>query len=117
MASPDESNVIVTDVLRWLLAALEQQRAGNVTPGGGKPGRLGTLRGRAAWQWTTAPLGLYSLKLSVLCRWGGEDEAGRDRCTGPGRMPLAVPGTRCASTGELGTPQNPHRYSQEEESG
>ena len=83
----------------------------------GKPGRLGILRDRAAWLWTTVPVGLYSLKLSVLCRWGREDEAGRDRCTGPGRMPLAVPRTRCVSTGELGTPQNPRRYSQEEESG
>lgn len=66
---------------------------------------------------TCVLLGSYSLKLSVLPRWGWEDKAGRDRCTGVGRMPLAVLRTTCASTGELGTPQNPPRYPQEEESG
>lgn len=50
--------------------------------------------------------------LALQSRLGREDKTGRDRCTGQGRMPLDVPGT-CTSTGELGTPQNPPRYTQE----
>lgn len=66
---------------------------------------------------TRIPLGLVSSKLPVLSRWSWQDKAGRDRCTVLGRMPLTVPRTMCASTGELGTPQNAPRYAQEEESG
>lgn len=88
-----------------------------MTPGGEAGQAGGSERQSSPSCGTTVPLGLYSLKLSVLCRWGGEDKAGRDRCTGLGRMPSAVPRTTCASTGELGTPQNPPRYTQEEESG
>lgn len=83
----------------------------------GKRDRLEALRGTAILPgkpgspWTCAP------PSSILPRRAGEDEAGRDRCTVLGRMPLAVARTTCASTGELGTPQNPPRYTQEEESG
>lgn len=100
-----------------LLAALEQQRAGNVAPGGevGQAGGSGKQSNPDCG--TRVPLGLYSFKLPILSRWSREDKAGRDRCTGLGRMPLAVPRTTCASTGELGTPQNPPRYAQEEQSG
>lgn len=52
---------------------------------------------------------------ATLVEWR-EDKAGRDRCTGLGKMLLLVH-RPCASTGELGTPQHPPRYTQEEESG
>lgn len=100
-----------------LLAALEQRRAGNVAPGGEVGQAGGSDKHSSPDCGTRVPLGLYSVKLSIFSRWGGEDKAGRDRCVGLGRMPLAVPRTTCASTGELGTPQNPRRYTQEEESG
>lgn len=88
-----------------------------MAPGGEAEQAGGSGRQSSPGCGTTFPGSLYSLKLSVLCRWGGEDKPGKDKCTRLGRMPLAVPRTTCASPGELGTPQNPPRYIQEEESG
>lgn len=103
--------------LGLFLAAPEQQRAGNATPEGGGGQAGGSERQSRPDCATRSPLGLGSSKLPALSRWSWEDKAGRDRCTGLGRMPLTVPRTTCASIGELGTPQNAPRYAQEEESG
>lgn len=100
-----------------LRLALEQQRAGNVTPEGEAGQAGGSERQSIPDCRTRIPLGLCSSELSVLSRWSWEDKAGKDRCAVLGRMPLTVPSTTCASIGELGTPQNPFRYAQEEESG
>lgn len=113
---------------KWGWACFPSEASGS--PGAAESRKWGSWRGsRQAGGFkkqgspdceTRATLSLHSLALSMsslLSRWGGEDTAGRDRCTGLWRMPLAVPRTTCASPGKLGTPQNPPRYTQEEESG
>lgn len=100
-----------------LLAALEQQRAGNVTREGETRQAGGSERQSSPDCGTRIPLGLCSSKQPVISRWSWENKVGRDRCMVLGRTPFTVPRTTCASTGELGTPQNAPRYTQEEESG
>lgn len=82
----------------------------------GKRGRLEALSLRS--ECGPAPLsGLGALKLSVLASWGRRDYSGRDRCLGLETVSLVVPRTTCFSDGQLGTPPNLPRSSQEEESG